>query len=102
MDEHNRASGTVGGVIASLDAVWEEVDRCGNGAPICVPLIGQGQSRIPELTAEIAVRLIAFSFLLRSKRRRFSSELRIVIHPSERDKIDMPEFQAFLTSLANA
>ncbi|MFD5213920.1 macro domain-containing protein [Microbacterium sp. NPDC058345] len=99
MDEHNRAQGTIRGILYSLDSVWDAADRHINGEQICVPLIGQGQSRIPELTAEVAVRLIAFSFLLRSRRGRFSKELRIVIHPNEIGKIDQAEFQAFLRSL---
>lgn len=100
MDKHNRATGTIRSILDSLEAVWEAVDRHGNGDPICVPLLGQGQSRIPELTAEVAVRLIAFSFLLRTRRGRFSKELRIVVHPDEIGKIDLTEFQAFLRSLA--
>ena len=99
MDEHNRAKGTIRGILDSLDSVWDAADRCGNGEPICVPLLGQGQSRIPELTAEVAVRLIAFSFLLRTRRSLFSKELRIVVHPNEIGKIDRTEFQAFLRSL---
>lgn len=102
MDEQNRASGTIRSVLDSLDNAWDEADIHGNGDPVCVPLIGQGQSRIPELTPEISIRLIAFSFLLRTKRSRFARELRIVVHPSERDKINLPEFQAFLTSLATS
>jgi hypothetical protein len=101
MDERNRATGTIRGLLDALDNCWDEADAHGNGDPVCVPLIGQGQSRIPELTAELSVRLIAFSFLLRSRRRRFASELRIVLHPSERDKVDAAEFQAFLTSLGD-
>ncbi|AZP37982.1 hypothetical protein DUY81_09370 [Acidipropionibacterium acidipropionici] len=99
MDVHNRAKGTIRGILDSLDAVWDAADRHGNGEPICVPLLGQGQSRIPELTAETAVRLIAFSFLLRTRRGRFSKELRIVVHPNEIGKVDQAEFQAFLRSL---
>jgi hypothetical protein len=100
MDEQNRATGSIRGVLDSLESAWDQIDAHSNGDPICVPLIGQGQSRIPELTPEISVRLIAFSFLLRSKRSRFSSELRIVIQPSEQHKIDNLEFQSFLSSLA--
>ncbi|MEX0946897.1 MAG: macro domain-containing protein [Acidimicrobiia bacterium] len=99
MDEHNRAKGTIRSILDSLDSVWDAADRHGNGDPICVPLLGQGQSRIPELTAEVAVRLIAFSFLLRTRRGRFSKELRIVVHPNEIGKIGRTEFQAFLRSL---
>jgi hypothetical protein len=99
MDALNRATGSIRGLLDALDNCWDAADSHGNGAPICVPLIGQGQFRVPELTAEIAVRLIAFSFLLRTRRSRFARELRIVVHPDERDKIDAAEFQAFLTSL---
>lgn len=102
MDNQNRATGTIRGVLDSLDGSWDQADAHGNGESICVPLIGQGQSRIPELTPEIAIRLIAFSFLLRTKRSRFSKELRIVIHPDEQHKINLPEFQAFLTSLVTS
>ncbi|QAY69484.1 macro domain-containing protein [Xylanimonas protaetiae] len=101
MDEHNRAQGTISGILHTLDNVWDEVDRHNSGEPICVPLIGQGQSRIPELTPEVSVRLIAFSFLLRSRRSRVSRELRIVVHPTEIKKIDRVEFQAFLQTIAH-
>lgn len=101
MDEYNRAQGTIRGVLDSLDSVWDAADRNGNGEPICVPLIGQGQARIPELTPEVAVRLIAFSFLLRTRRSRFARELRIVVHPNEISKIDRTEYQAFLRSLVD-
>lgn len=100
MDVHNRAQGSIRGIVHSLDRLWDAVDMHSNGAPICVPLLGQGQSRIPELTPEAAVRLMAFSFFLRCRRKRVSSELRIVIHPKEINKIDQTEFQAFLRSLA--
>ncbi len=99
MDANNIARGSMDGVLASLNSTWAAVNQHGNGAPICVPLIGQGRARIPELSPEIAVRLIAFSFLLWTRRHgRFSDELRIVIHPSEREKINVMEFQAFLLS----
>ncbi|MFI2490268.1 macro domain-containing protein [Promicromonospora kroppenstedtii] len=102
MDSENRALGSIRSVLDGLDSLWDSVDKHGNGAPICVPLLGQGQSRIPELTPEVSVRLIAFSFLLRTRRHRFASELRVVVHPSEAEKVDPLEFQAFLTSLASA
>jgi len=103
MDTNNVAKGSIEGVLASLNSTWAAVNRHGNGKPICVPLIGQGRARIPELSPEIAIRLIAFSFLLWTRRHgRFSDELRIVIHPSERKKISAMEFQAFLSSLVAA
>lgn len=102
MDADNRAHGTVPGLIESLERTWEAADKAGSGRPICVPLIGEGQSRIHELTPELALRLIVCSFLLRTRRQRFTSELRIVIQPTERHKINTFEFQAFLTSLASS
>lgn len=103
MNAANVAAGSIDGVLDSLNSTWSAVNEHGNGAPICVPLIGQGRARIQELSPEIAIRLIAFSFLLRTRRGgRFSDELRIVVHPSERTKIDAMEFQAFLSSLLAA
>ena len=99
MNVNNNASGSIDSVLASLDATWEEANRVVNGKAISVPLIGQGQSRVPDLSPEIAIRLIAFSFLLRSRRSRFSKELRIVIHPLDRDKVNYSDFQAFLRSI---
>lgn len=99
MDGSNVARGTIEGVLRSLDAVWDAADRAGNKRPVCVPLIGQGAARIPNFPAEVAVRIIAFSFLLRSRQSHFSDELRIVLHPSQADCIDRGEFQAFLKSL---
>ena len=100
MDSNNNAHGDICSVLVGLDSAWEAADKLGNKAAICVPLLGQGQSRIPELTAEVAVRLTVFSFLLRSARGTFSKELRIVIQPSDRHKINFPEFQAFLESVS--
>lgn len=103
MDTANIAKGSIDGILDSLNSTWAAVNRHGNGMPICIPLIGQGQARIPELTPEIAIRLIAFSFLLSTRKNgRFSNELRIVIHPDERRKVNAMEFQAFLSSLLSA
>jgi len=99
MDCSNRAHGTISGVLRALEAVWDAADSEGNKRSLCVPLIGQGAARIPQFPAEVAVRIMAFSFLLRSRRSHFSKELRIVLHPSDVDSIDLYEFQAFLKSL---
>jgi hypothetical protein len=99
MDSSNRAHGTIGGVLHALEGVWDAADSEGNKRSLCVPLIGQGAARIPHFPAEVAVRIMAFSFLLRSRRSHFSKELRIVLHPSDVDSIDLYEFQAFLKSL---
>jgi len=99
MDSHNNASGSIAGVERALQTTWDAVDRTTNGARINVPLIGQGQSRIAGLTPEVAVRLIAISFLLRTRKAFFSKELCIVIHPTDAGKINMREFHAFLVQL---
>lgn len=101
LDENNVAHGTIRGVIASLNSLWNECARADNRRPICIPLIGQGMDRIPDLGAELSVRLISLSYLLSSQRRSFSPELRIIVPPHAADLIDMPQFQAFLTSLEN-
>lgn len=99
MDASNRATGTIPSILKSLEAVWTAADAHGNKRPICVPLIGNGAARISQFPVEVAVRIIAFSFLLHSRRSHFSDELRIVVHPKDVESIDLDEFQAFLKSL---
>ena len=100
MNEKNVAKATVESLTTSLYAVWEKTDQEGNHAPIFVPLVGQGLSRIPGLGPEAALRLIALTFVLRSNRGKVSSALKIVVSPSQIKRIDRREFSAFLRALS--
>lgn len=65
-----------------------------------MPVIGGGQSRLSQvLPAQDAIRLTALSFMLASRREKVCERLEIVIRPEDAKHVDMPEFQAFLSSL---
>jgi hypothetical protein len=102
MDENNKAKAHIEEITHSLFEVWESTDRYGNGAPIFVPLIGQGQSRIAEMGPEAAIRLIALTFVLRSNRARVAKSLKIVLRPEDAKKINLREFATFLRTLPGA
>lgn len=100
MSATNVAHAEIDGIWKSLRELWAAVSRHGNGRPVCLPAIGGGQARISQfLPAQDSVRLIAFSFMLASRREKICDELRIVLRPEEYDRLDRLEIQAFLDSL---
>ena len=102
MDENNNANSTVEYLTTSLYEVWEKTDQVGNQASISVPLVGQGLTRIPGFGAELSLRLIEMTFVLRSNRGKVSNLLKIVVTPEQIKTIDRYEFSSFLRSLANS
>lgn len=100
MNVHNEAQGTVDGMWKSLQELWDEASREGNGGAIAVPVLGGGQSRMSQvMPAQDSIRLIALSFMFASRTRRISDELRIVVRKGDYDQLDRLELQAFLSSL---
>lgn len=100
MNKRNEARGSVEGVWESLNSLWRSVRETSNGDPIAMPVIGGGQSRLSQvLPAQDAIRLTALSFMLASRQEKVCDRLEIVIRPEDTKHVDMPEFQAFLSSL---
>jgi hypothetical protein len=100
MNERNEARGTVDGLWRSLTNLWIEVRAHTNGEPVAIPVIGGGQSRLSQiLPAQDSVRFIALSFMLASRHERVCDRLDIVVRKQDVEVLDMPELQAFLTSL---
>lgn len=100
MSAENEARGTSDRVWKSLLCLWAATSRDGNGQAIAVPVIGGGQARIAQiLPAQDAIRFIAFSFMLTSRREKVCDELRIVVQPDVYSRLDRLELQAFLDSL---
>lgn len=100
MNERNEAYGTVDAVWKSLSALWRAQSVHGNHSPISVPVIGGGQARMSsQLPAQDAIRIIALSFMFASRKSKISDELRIVVQPSDYDRLDRMELQSFLSSL---
>ncbi|MGO2498758.1 MAG: macro domain-containing protein [Vibrio litoralis] len=101
MNQRNEAFGTVDGVWKSLVSLWDKQSEIGNHGTISVPVIGGGQARMSHLLpAQDSIRLIALSFMFASRQHKISDELRIVVQPSDYDRLDRLELQYFLSSLS--
>jgi hypothetical protein len=100
MNEHNQARGTADGIWKSLLNLWTQVSKHGNGGTISISVIGGGQARIAQiLPAQDSIRFIALSFMLASRHEKVCDELRIVVRPTEYNRLDRLELQSFLSSL---
>jgi hypothetical protein len=100
MNERNEARGTMDGIWHSLDSLWKAVTAEANGGRVCIPVIGGGQSRLSQiLPAQDSIRFIAMSFMLASRSEKICDELVIVARPSDYERLDRLEIQAFLRSL---
>jgi len=100
MDEQNQARSTPDAIWKSLLNLWAEVSRYGNGGSASIPVIGGGQSRMAQvLPAQDSIRFIALSFMLASRREKVCDELRIVVRPTDYNRLDRLELQAFLSAL---
>jgi hypothetical protein len=72
----------------------------GNGDPICIGVIGGGQSRISQqFPAQDSIRLTALSFIFASRAQKVSRQLNVVVREEDVAQLDMLELQAFLRSL---
>lgn len=100
MDANNNASSTPDCVWKSLNMLWGEVSRRGNGGTISMPVIGGGHARLSNVVpAQDSIRLMVLSFMFASRGSRVSEELRIVVQKADYKKLDRLELQSFLSSL---
>lgn len=100
MNEYNEAHGTVDSVWKSLAKLWESISLSANGEPVAIPVIGGGQARLSNvLPAQDSIRLIIMSYIFASRHKKICDELRIIVRPSDYDKLDRMELKSFLSSL---
>ncbi|MFD7574144.1 macro domain-containing protein [Streptomyces sp. NPDC059810] len=83
----------------SLNSLWESVAVNGRRQGLAMPVIGGDLARIDNIDHETLIKLIILSFVARSRRSVIASELTIVIHPENLDKVDVAEVRAFMASL---
>jgi hypothetical protein len=83
----------------SLHRLWDAVQLHGRLEPVAMPLLGAGLSRLDKVDVESLVRMILFSFLLRSREQLISRELRIVLRPRDFARLDLRELEALLETL---
>lgn len=100
MDKDNKAHATADGLWKSLVNLWTVARKETNGTAVAMPVIGGGQSGLsPVLPAEDAIRFIALSFMIASRKKKICDELLIVAQPAQYDSLDHLELQAFLSAL---
>jgi hypothetical protein len=100
MDQGNKAHGSADHLWKGLNNLWVAVRNESNGTAVAIPVIGGGQSGLsPVLPAEDAIRFIALSFMIASRKDKVCDELRIIAMPAQYDRLDHLELQAFLSAL---
>jgi DNA-binding SARP family transcriptional activator len=77
---------------AALDQVWASAALFGHLAPIAVPLVGSGLSRLTELSPEQLISTLVESFLRGCRKHStVAGQLRIVLRPADLERTDMTE-----------
>lgn len=100
LDEHNKASSSMGVLWEAMERLWDEVRRRSNGESVSAPVIGLGQSGMSTvLPMQDAVRFLILSFMFASRKERVCDELVIVVRPEDEKRLDLLEIQEFLGSL---
>lgn len=85
---------------SALDRVWESAALVGQLAPIAVPVMGSGLSRITELGPEQLIGMIVGSFLAGCREHfTVAPALRIVLRPADLERIDMALVAKALSAL---
>jgi DNA-binding SARP family transcriptional activator len=85
---------------AALDQVWQSVAVFGQLAPVAVPMMGSGLSRITELNPEQLISMIVESFLRGCQEHcTVTPQLRIVLRPADIERTDMTQVARGITAL---
>ncbi|MFI1854788.1 macro domain-containing protein [Streptomyces sp. NPDC020480] len=93
------AQSDVNSLWKSLDAVWEAVYIHAQRKAVSISIVGSELARISCLNRESLLKMIALSFVARSRQSPVCKELRILIHPKDYQHINMLEVDAFLRTL---
>lgn len=91
-------TGSADSIIESLDCLWDEIRKRGQGYPISMPIIGSDLART-GLNRMVLIKLIAGSFILASKRKFITKELTITIHPNDIEQVNLYEIHDFLKTV---
>jgi hypothetical protein len=83
----------------SLDRLWRSVRVHGLLRPLAIPLVGSGLARVTELSHEQLMIMIVETFLASCRDERCTAELRIVIRPSDVERMRVSEVARFVETL---
>jgi hypothetical protein len=90
MDNSGVVQATANGLWLALSNLWEVARNVGQQDVVSIPVIGSGLARLSgRLSYTDLIRLIILSFLVASRERIVTKELRIVLHPNDLVGIDL-------------
>lgn len=94
-----RVSCSVDSLWKSLTSAWDSVRVHGGLEPVAIPVIGSELARVGSLDRTSLAKMIALSFISSSREEIVSRELTIVIHPKDRQAVNLIDLQRFLSTL---
>lgn len=86
-------------IIQSLDCLWNEVRKRGQGYPISMPIVGSDLART-NLSRTALIKIIAGSFILASKQKFISRQLTILVYPKDIEDVNLYEISDFLKAVS--
>jgi hypothetical protein len=99
MSNQNVAQSSVSELWLSLSNLWQAVREKGQRETVSIPVVGSDLARLSnQLSRADFVRLILISFLTASREHVVTSQLRIVIHPKDAERLDLRELADFLAA----
>ncbi|UXY29940.1 macro domain-containing protein [Streptomyces sp. HUAS TT20] len=94
-----RVSCSVDALWQSLTSAWDAVRTNGGLEPVAIPIIGSELARVGSLDRTSLLKMIALSFVASSRQEIVSRRLTIVIHPKDRQSVNLVDAEKFLKSL---
>ena len=80
----------------SLDQLWRSVRVHGLLKPVAIPLVGAGLARVTGISMEQLMIMIIDTFVASCRDERSTQELRIVVRPSDLERLGMSEVARFV------
>lgn len=86
------ASSSVAEYWQALEGLWKSVRIHSNNGDVVVPLLGSGLARV-GLPQDQLLFFIISSFIAETKRLKVTRHLKIVLHESAFERVDLSEFE---------
>ncbi|MEE1759646.1 MULTISPECIES: macro domain-containing protein [unclassified Streptomyces] len=83
----------------SLTSAWDSVRIHGGLEPVSIPIIGSELARVGALDRTSLIKMIALSFVASSREEIVSRQLTIIVHPKDRNSVNMVDVERFLRTL---
>ncbi|MFE2468739.1 macro domain-containing protein [Streptomyces mirabilis] len=94
-----RVTSSVDSIWKSLGCVWSIIRAQGSLEPVAMPVIGSELARIGSMDRNSLIKMIALSFTASMREDMVSRKLSIVVHPKDRNYVDMVDIKRFLKTL---